>query len=65
MSAIRIELTDEHLEQLRVKAREVGLSPEEMLRARVEAWLSQPDTDFLEAATYVLEKNTELYRRMS
>ena len=31
----------------------------------VEEWLSQPRSGFAEAASHVLKKNTELYRRLA
>jgi len=42
-----------------------GVPPEEFLRASVEEWLSRPRSGFAEAASYVLQKNTELYRRLA
>ena len=42
-----------------------GVQPEEFLRASVEEWLSRPQASFSEAASYVLKKNAELYRRLA
>ena len=41
-----------------------GLTPEEFLQRRVEELLKQPE-EFREAAAYVLNKNSELYRRLA
>jgi hypothetical protein len=65
MTTITIPLRDEVLDQLREKAREVGVSPEELARAGLESWLHQEHGDFEAAAKYVFEKNAELYRRLS
>jgi hypothetical protein len=46
-------------------ADEAGVQPEEFLRASVEEWLSRPQASFSEAASYVLKKNAELYRRLA
>ncbi|MEO6191882.1 MAG: DNA-binding protein [Thermoanaerobaculia bacterium] len=48
--------------ELAVKA---GIQPEEFLRVSVEEWLSHSQTSFSEAASYVLKKNAELYRRLA
>ncbi len=65
MTTISIPLSDERAAQLRLRAEQVGLAPEEFLRRRVEQLLDHPDTSFREAAAYVLEKNAELYRRLA
>lgn len=65
MTTITISLQDKVLDQLRQKAREVGLSPEELARVGLESWLRQGSADFEEAARYVFDKNAELYRRLA
>ena len=65
MTTITIPLTDERLAQLHLCAEQAGLSPEEFLRQRVEQFLDRPDQSFREATAYVLNKNAELYRRLS
>jgi antitoxin FitA len=65
MAMITIPLSDEHLAQLRSRAEQAGLTPEEFLRQRVEQLLDRPDEEFREAAAYVLRKNAELYRRLA
>jgi antitoxin FitA len=64
MTMITIPLSDERLAQLRIRAEQTGLTPEEFLRIRVEQLLAQPDDQFCQAAAYVLQKNAELYRRL-
>jgi hypothetical protein len=65
MTTISIALPEEQAVKLQEMAQAVGTSPEELLRAGVEEWLSRPSRDFSEAANYVLQKNAELYRRLA
>jgi hypothetical protein len=65
MTTIAIPISAERLAQLRIWAEQAGLPPEEFLRRRVEQLLDQPDEQFRQAATYVLQKNAELYRRLA
>ena len=61
MACITINISDEQLQKLQALAQENGISLEDLLRARIEDWLSQPTSEFAQAANYVLNKNTELY----
>jgi hypothetical protein len=65
MTTIAIPLSDERVAQLRLRATQAGLAPEEFLRRRVEQLLDRPDEQFRQAAAYVLNKNAELYRRLA
>ncbi|OAI48060.1 DNA-binding protein [Planctomycetaceae bacterium SCGC AG-212-F19] len=65
MTMITIPLSEERLAQLRLWAEQAGLAPEEFLRRRVEQLLDRPDEQFRQAASYVLEKNADLYRRLA
>ena len=65
MNAITIELTDDRMRQLKRLAEAAQVAPDQLLRARVEDWLSAPPDDFLRAAQYVLKKNEDLYRRLA
>jgi hypothetical protein len=65
MTTITIPLSEDQLEQLKARAQEVGVAPEELARAGLEEWLNRPHDDFLRAARYVLQKNAELYRRLA
>ncbi len=63
MTNITVTLPEEQISKLQELAQAAGTSPEELLRASVEEWLSHPGQDFAAAAAYVLRKNAELYRR--
>jgi hypothetical protein len=65
MMLITVPLSEERLAQLRVRAEQAGLTPEEYLRRRIEQLLDQPDEHFRQSATFVLQKNAELYRRLA
>ena len=65
MTTLTVALTEQLMDRLKALAREAGISPEELVRAILEVWLSGPKKDFVQAARYVLEKNAELYRRLS
>ncbi|HKV13208.1 MAG TPA: DNA-binding protein [Thermoanaerobaculia bacterium] len=60
-----IALSAEKARRLEELAREAGVAPEELLLASVERWLSEPGEDFARAASCVLQKNRELYRRLA
>lgn len=64
MTSITINLPAEQLDKLRELAQQHGQSPEEYLCAHLEQWLERA-TDFQRAARHVLDKNTELYRRLT
>ncbi len=51
-------------EQLVRVAQRLNVSPDELAAAAVRDLLSRPDDDFERAATRVLDKNRELYRRL-
>ena len=62
---ITFEIKGARGEQLAEVARRLNVGPEEIAASAVEDLLAQPEADFWEAATRVLEKNRELYRRLS
>jgi predicted transcriptional regulator len=65
MATLTIELSEEQQRRLLDRAREAGTTPEQLIRAGIDEWLSRPRGDFTDAAEYVLEKNAELYRRLA
>jgi hypothetical protein len=62
---ISIELSTEQANRLNEIAQPLGLSGEELARAAVADLLARPAADFETAATYLLEKNKELYKRLT
>jgi hypothetical protein len=59
-----IHLTPAQAERLRQEAARLKITPEELARAAVTDLLSERDQDFKVAAERVLEKYSELYRRL-
>jgi hypothetical protein len=60
-----IELSPAQAERLRQEAERLSVTPEELSRAALTDFLSEPDEDFKVAAERVLRKNSELYRRLA
>jgi antitoxin FitA len=50
---------------LEERARELVVNVRELAKAAVNDLLNRPDEEFDRAARYVLDKNRELYRRLS
>lgn len=65
MASITINISDQKFEEIQKLAQELGISLEEFLRISIEEWLTYPQADFTNAASYVLQKNTELYQRLA
>ena len=63
--SISLELTDEQSRRLEERAKQLGVDPRDLAKAAVNDLLSRADDDFDRAAKFVLEKNRELYRRLS
>ena len=66
MAQITITLSEELLTKIRQRATQLGTTPEELLSRRTEELFERSTDDaFRRAATHVLEKNAELYRRLA
>lgn len=63
--AIALQLDDEQSDRLQELARQLQVDPRDLAKAAVNDLLSRPSDDFDRAARFVLEKNRELYRRLS
>jgi hypothetical protein len=63
--SISVQLTDEQSARLQERARKLGVDARELAKAAVNDLLSRPADDFDRAARFVLDKNRELYRRLS
>lgn len=60
-----IELPEPQADKLRGEAQRLGVRPEDLATAAVVDLLNREDGDFEAAASYVLQKNSELYRRLA
>ncbi len=63
--SISVNLDDGQSKRLHERARELDVDARELAKAAVNDLLSRPADDFDRAARFVLEKNQELYRRLS
>jgi hypothetical protein len=62
---LSIDLNDVQIGLLRQTAAKLGVPVEDLARAAVSDLLVAEDDEFAEAARRVLEKNKELYKRLS
>jgi hypothetical protein len=65
MKTLELALPEQTAIKLQEAAQKLGLMPEELLQISVEEKLARLDAEFLKAATYVIEKNDELYKRLA
>jgi hypothetical protein len=62
---VAIEIPTAQAEQLEAEAKRLGVPVEELARAAITDLLAAPDAAFQDAATRILSKNLELYRRLA
>jgi predicted transcriptional regulator len=65
MATVTITLSDEEMKRLEALAEREGLTVEQIVRLSINDFLGRPDDVFRAAAKRVMEKNGELYRRLS
>jgi hypothetical protein len=65
MTTITIALADDRVEKLKQIAARFNISPEDLVRVSIDELLTRPEESFQQAAEYVLNKNSELYRRLA
>jgi len=65
MATLTISLSDEEMRRLEELGKREGLTVEQMVRLGIHDFIGQPDDAFRAAANRVMEKNAELYRRLS
>jgi antitoxin FitA len=65
MATLTISLSDEEMRRLETIGKREGLTVERMVRLGINDFIGQPDDAFHAAAKRVMEKNAELYRRLS
>jgi hypothetical protein len=62
---VAIELPPVQAAQLEAEVRRLGVPAEELARAALTDLLAAPDAAFQAAASRILERNAELYRRLA
>ena len=65
MSNITVTVSDDRLAKLKEIAGRYSISPKDLVRVSIDELLARPDETFEKAAEYVLNKNSELYRRLA
>ena len=65
MTTITVELEDNKATLLKEKAKKYGLLPDQFVIASIEDLLAQPEAEFEEAVQRVIEKNSELYKKLA
>jgi len=65
MASITIQLSKDRLERLETLAAKFNLRVQDLVRVTVEELLDHPDEEMIRAREHVIQKNRELYRRLS
>lgn len=65
MATLRVFLSDEEMRRLEELSKREGLTVEQMVRLGINDFIGQPDDSFRAVVRRVMEKNAELYRRLS
>lgn len=65
MATLTISLSDEKMRRLEALGKREGLTVEQMVRLSILDFIGQPDNAFHAVAKWVMEKNAEIYRRLS
>lgn len=65
MTNLVITLPDATFVKLKEMAASFHLTPEELVRVRIQDLVEQPEDEFQRIVQYVLTKNAELYRRLA
>lgn len=62
---LNIELDAQQTQRLQEAAQRLHVSVNDLARAAINDLLAKPESDFERAASRVLEKNAELYKRLA
>jgi hypothetical protein len=62
---LHLELDEQQVQRLQEAARRLNVSIHDLAKAAINDLLAKSDDDFDRAATRVLNKNAELYRRLA
>ena len=65
MATLTIFFSDEEMWWLEALGKREGLTVEQMVHLAIHDFIGQPDDTFRAAAKLVMEKNADLYRRLS
>ena len=65
MKVLELQLSEQTASRLQEAAKRLGISPEQLSILSIEEKLAQIENEFRRSAEYVLQKNADLYRRLS
>jgi antitoxin FitA len=65
MKVLELNLPEPTVTKLQEAAERLSLSPEELAILSLEEKLKRLDDQFVNASDYVVDKNTELYKRLA
>jgi len=65
MTTVTVSLSDEEMRRLKALSEREGLTIEQLVRLGIRDFIGQPDKFLCAAVRRVMEKNAELYRRLS
>lgn len=62
---ITLDISNENFNMIETTAKELGVTPEQLMQSLLNDQITSTKEDFDHALHYVLEKNQELYDRLS
>ncbi|MBL8103887.1 MAG: hypothetical protein JNM02_15245 [Anaerolineales bacterium] len=65
MTTLTINLSDERIKKLQELAERFHVAPEDLVRVSLEDLLTRPMDDFQKIVEYILNKNADLYKKLS
>lgn len=65
MKVLELQLSEQTASKLQEAAERLNVSPEQLSILSIEEKLAQLEKEFSRSAEYVLQKNADLYRRLS
>jgi multidrug efflux pump subunit AcrB len=65
VTQLQLELTESQMQFLRERAKSLGIPVEQLASALVADLAARPADDFQQAATRILAKNADLYKRLA
>ena len=62
---LNVQLDEQPFQRLQEAARRLNVSVNELAKAAINDLLAKPEPDFEQAASRILKKNAEVYRRLA
>jgi len=62
---VTLDIPEDKFQSIEIKAKELGLTPADLLQSLLNDQISKSKEDFTDAMNRVLDKNAELYKRLS